>query len=194
MATVTAEFDTYDIAEAHYLFWSEHHTGQFSEGYRKLCQAQKIIRPGVVGIRWETMSENAQNVYRNLCDRHSETCTYDTISGKLEDSWIDKDDDCVAAIIAWADDEPDSLLSFENGDWVNIAECYTRDLLKRWDEDEKSIRNWFDQYVEAIGATSTLEALEGQAIEDPDDMATTMVNMAMTYCAGEILRTCFPDR
>jgi hypothetical protein len=194
MATITAQFDTYDIAEAHYLFWSEYHTGQFSDGYAKLCQAQRIIKPGMMGIRWETMCENAKDIYRNLCDRYSETCTYDTIEGKLEDSWIDKDDDCVAALIKWADNDPESLLSFETSDWANVAESYTYKLLERWESDQRSIKYWFDAYCEAIGATSTLEALEGQTVEDPEDMAAATVNMAMTYCASEILRECFPDR
>lgn len=192
--TFPAEFDTLDIAQAHYLFWSEHHTGQFSEGYAKLCQAERLIRPGMMGIRWETLCENAQNIYRNLCEREGVPCPYETITSRLEDSCLDASDDCILAIVERFDNDPECLIDFEHSDWVNIAEPYTRDLLNRWRTDQASIQYWFDQYCEAIGATSTLEALEGQTIDDPNDMATAMVNLAMSYCATELLRVCFPDR
>lgn len=113
--------------------------------------------------------------------------------------WVDPDwngssNEAIDDIIDRFDDCPEALQDFDRSDWVNLAECYTRDLLRRWDQQEADIRALFDDYCEAIGATSTLEALEGQTIEDPDDMATAMVNMAMTWGARMLLDEIQPDR
>lgn len=113
--------------------------------------------------------------------------------------WIRTDyeapnNDAVADLIDRFDDSPESLQDFETSDWVNLAECYTRDLLKRWENQRDDIWALFEAYVEAIGATSTLEALEGDTIEDPEDMAAAIVNRAMTWAALELLREINPDR
>lgn len=113
--------------------------------------------------------------------------------------WIRTDyeapnNDAVADLIERFDDDPEALQNFETSDWVNLTECYTRDLLKRWKNQRDDIWALFEAYVEAIGATSTLEALEGETIEDPEDMAAAIVNRAMTYAALELLREINPDR
>ena len=64
----SATFDRFDIKSAHYLFWSEHHQGMFSEGYTKLCKALSNFSPSPL-FRWESLSDNAKDIYRNLCDR-----------------------------------------------------------------------------------------------------------------------------
>lgn len=107
--------------------------------------------------------------------------------GRFENAAIDD-------IIDRFDDDPDALRDFDQSDWVNMCECYTRDLLKRWEQQEDDIKALFDAYCEAIGATSTLEALEGQTIDDPDDLAAAMVNAAMTWGARMLLDDLWPDR
>ena len=76
---------------------------------------------------------------------------------------------------------------------MNMAECYTSDLLNRWDKQREDIDSLFDGYCSAIGATSTLEALEGETIEDPEDMAAAIVNHAMTWAARCIAQDLWLD-
>lgn len=92
------------------------------------------------------------------------------------------------------DEDPEALQNFETSDWVNLDECYTRDLLNRWETQRADIWALFEAYCDAIGATSTLQALEGETIEDPEDMAAAIVNRAMTWAALELLRDINPDR
>jgi hypothetical protein len=109
-------------------------------------------------------------------------------------AWNDLQNESVSDLIERFDDDPEALQNFETSDWVNLAECYTHDLLKRWENQRDSIWALFEAYVEAIGATSTLEALEGETIEDPEDMAAAIVNRAMSWAALELLREINPDR
>ena len=55
---------------------------------------------------------------------------------------------------------------------------------------------FFNDYCEAIGATSTLQALEGEAdgFEDGDDMNAAIVNHAMTWAAHQLADEIYPDR
>jgi hypothetical protein len=108
--------------------------------------------------------------------------------------WDGTENEAVADLIRIYDDEPDGLQNYERSDWVNLDECYTFDLLKRWENQRADIWALFEDYVEAIGATSTLEALEGETIEDPEDMAAAIVNRAMTWAALELLRDLDPNR
>lgn len=113
--------------------------------------------------------------------------------------WIRTDyeapnNEAVNDLIDRYDDAPDGLLNFETSDWVNLDECYTSDLLKRWENQRADIWALFEDYCEAIGATSTLQALEGETIEDPEDMAAAIVNRAMSWAALELLREINPDR
>ena len=109
-------------------------------------------------------------------------------------AWNDLQNEAVADLISRYDDCPDGLQNFETSDWVNLDEPYTADLLKRWDTQRADIWALFESYVEATGATSTLEALEGETIEDPEDMAAAIVNRAMSWAGLELLRELNPDR
>lgn len=113
--------------------------------------------------------------------------------------WISTDyeapnNEAVADLIERYNDAPDGLQNYETSDWVNLDECYTFDLLKRWENQRADIWALFEAYCDAIGATSTLEALEGETIEDPEDMAAAIVNRAMSWAALELLREINPDR
>lgn len=109
--------------------------------------------------------------------------------------WVDTDwtapkNRCIEDIIERFDDCPEALIDFERSDWVNMAECYTYALLDRWNQQERDIKALWDGYVEAIGATSTMEALEGVygGFDDGDDMNAAIVNLAMTWGALELLQ------
>lgn len=125
-----------------------------------------------------------------------------TLTAQLQavgSQWIRTDyeapnNSAVFDLIERYEDAPDGLLNFETSDWVNLDECYTSDLLRRWENQRDDIWALFEAYCEAIGATSTLQALEGDTIEDPEDMAAAIVNRAMTWAALELLREVNPDR
>jgi hypothetical protein len=106
-----------------------------------------------------------------------------------EAQWDDSQNECMADLIDYFADEPDGLQNFDQSDWVNLCECYTYKLIERYQSQGKDVKALFDQYCDAIGATSALEALEGQTIEDPDDMAA-----AMTYGAQMLASDLWPDR
>ncbi len=97
---------------------------------------------------------------------------------------------CLDDIIERFDDSWDGLLNFERSDWVNLCECYTYQLLERWQHQEEDVMTLFNEYCEAIGATSSVHALEGECHgwDDGDDMNAAIVNHAMTWGASELLR------
>jgi len=109
-------------------------------------------------------------------------------------AWDDLQNESVSDLIERFDDDPEALQNFKTSDWINLCECYTSDLLKRWENQRDSIWALFEDYRGAIGATSTLEVLEGETIEDPEDMAAAIVNRAMSWAALELLREINPDR
>ena len=115
-----------------------------------------------------------------------------TISGS---PWVATDsyrlkNDCMDDIIERFDDCPEALIDFERSDWVNQCECYTYQSLERWNKHEADIKALWDAYVDAIGATSTMHALEGvcDGFDDGDDMNAAIVNLAMTWGALELLQ------
>ena len=110
--------------------------------------------------------------------------------------WTAPKNACIEDIIDRFDDCPEALKDFDCSDWVNLCECYTSDLLRRWDHQEAGIKALFDDYCEAIGATSTLQALEGEcdSFEDGDDMNAAIVNHAMTWGARMLLDEIYPNR
>ena len=110
-------------------------------------------------------------------------------------AWVDTDwtapsNSCIADIIERYDDSPEALLDFDRSDWVNMAECYTYQSLERWNQQEEDVMALFNEYCEAIGATSTIHALEGicDGFYDGDDMNCAIVNLAMTWGATELQR------
>lgn len=110
-----------------------------------------------------------------------------------EAHWTDSQNEAMADLIDYFADYPDGLKNFYQSDWVNLCECYTCKLVERYESQSKDIKTLFDQYCETIGASSALEALEGQTIEDPDDMAAAMVNIAMTYGAQLLAADLWPN-
>jgi len=180
--------DRFDYVSGAWLFWSEHHLGQFSDGYARLSRYQ--FNPGACFTGWPSLSDVAKDVYRAWCKKEQEVCTYDQLSCLLEDSDFDLEDPCVSYFVDYYGDdtlEDSSLINYNHSDFVNCNMCYTSDLLRFYNQHEDSILYWCDQYCEAIGATSRLEALAGETIETPDDFATALVNCGMTYLGRSIL-------
>ncbi len=97
--------------------------------------------------------------------------------------WRSGKNDCIEDIIDRFEDCPEAVRDLDHSDWLNTCECYTHQLIQRWEQQRESVRALFDEYCEAVGATSTLEALEGETIDDPEDLAAAMVNAAMTWGA-----------
>ena len=98
--------------------------------------------------------------------------------------------DCIDDLVERFDDCWEGLVDFQRSDWVNLCEPYTSDLLRRWNQQESSIMALWNEYCDAIGATSSVQALEGECDgwEDGDDMNASIVNHAMTWGANELLR------
>ena len=172
-------FDRFDIKEAHFLFWSEHHSGQFSDGYIRMCKALKNFKPAS-GLCWETLSDNGKDIYRDLCKREWEQCEYDSLTYLLEREEWDTDDDCVSWFVERYNDCKEDLCNYDRSDFVNIDMCYTKDLIDFYDRNEESVLHWLDEYCEAVDQTR-LQAVEGTTIEDPDDLKTAFVNQAMSF-------------
>jgi hypothetical protein len=191
LATATLDCDRFDYVAGAWLFWSEHHSGQFSDGYARLSRYQ--FNPGASGGGWNSLSESAREVYRAWCERESVDCDYDSLRYVAEEAGYDLDDGCVAWLVdhyKQADPSESGLCNYDRSDFVNCDMPYTRDLLRFYSNNEESVLHWVDQYCDACGFTSRLQAVEGATIEDPDDFATALVNCGMTYLAGELLRLC----
>jgi hypothetical protein len=55
-------FDRFDIAEAYYVFFMDHHEGQGSDKYRRLSKMSKYFKPRP-NLKYETLEENAKMIY-----------------------------------------------------------------------------------------------------------------------------------
>ena len=60
-------FNRFDICEAYYLFFSDYHSGMFSEFYRRLSTMGEYFKPSPL-LCYENMTENGQMIYDNLVD------------------------------------------------------------------------------------------------------------------------------
>lgn len=61
-------FDRFDIVEAHYAFASDWHMGQTCELYKRLSRIVGRMRfsPSPMFRGFDSLSENAQEIYKNL--------------------------------------------------------------------------------------------------------------------------------
>lgn len=66
-------YDKFDIVDAHYWFAADHHEGQGSALYARLSRLSAIFEPS--SIAHGPGSENAIEIYNNLCSR--EGCTHE---------------------------------------------------------------------------------------------------------------------
>lgn len=188
--TLSIGIDRFDYVAGSWLFWSEHHNGQFSDGYARLSRYQ--FNPGACFTGWQSLTEDAKEIYRAWCKKESEDCTYDSVRYRLEQAGWESDDPngCLEHFLEiYGDDhiENTGLVNYEQSDFVNLDMCYTSHLIRFYNDNEADVLALVDEYCDAIGATSRLHALEGQTIEDPDDFAAALVNCAMTYLGQQLL-------
>ena len=192
LATATLDCERFDYVAGSWLFWSEHHAGAASPGYARLSRYLQEYRfdPGACFSGWESLSDSAREIYRGWCERESVDCDYDSLRYVLEQEDWDCEDDCVSELLEryeHADPSESGLCNYEQSDWVNLDQCYTRDLIRFYDRNEDSVLHWADEACGAFGCTSRLQLLEGDTVETPDDMKTALVNHAMTYLARSVL-------
>jgi hypothetical protein len=63
-------WDRFDIVSAHYAFYCDYHGGQWSKEYARLCRISRYFRPGAAFRGFESLSDNAQEIYRALEVKH----------------------------------------------------------------------------------------------------------------------------
>lgn len=61
-------WDRFDIVEAHYCFYVDHHNGQDSPEHKRLCRILRYFRPRPT-LCYDSLSENGQVIYDNLTTR-----------------------------------------------------------------------------------------------------------------------------
>jgi hypothetical protein len=149
---------------------------------------------------WEHLAGRYNDVAVVTMAASTETATLRGLLAEAGSRWVETDwmapkNSAVDDVIDRFDDCPDALRDFYRSDWGNLAECYTRDLLRRRDQQSNDIRALFGDYCEAIGATSALQALEGEcdSFEDGDDMNAAILNHAMTWAELEVCCELWPE-
>lgn len=65
-------WDRFDIVEAHYAFCCDHHEGQWSELYARLCRIQRYFKPGIGFRGFASLTENGQEIYSQLVLKHQQ--------------------------------------------------------------------------------------------------------------------------
>ncbi len=58
-------YNKFDIADAHYWWNTDHHDGQWSDSYRRLCRISEYFEP--LTLAHGPGTENAQEIYDALC-------------------------------------------------------------------------------------------------------------------------------
>ena len=58
-------YDRFDIVDAHYWWNADHHDGQSSDGYLRLCRISAYFKPS--RLAHGPQSENALEIYAELC-------------------------------------------------------------------------------------------------------------------------------
>tara|TARA_R100000808_G_C2063905_1_gene94174 strand:+ start:47 stop:250 length:204 start_codon:yes stop_codon:yes gene_type:complete len=61
-------FDRFDVVEAHYWHAVDHHDGQRSDLYAKMCKISGYYTPGACHRGYDSLSENGKAIYDNLSD------------------------------------------------------------------------------------------------------------------------------
>ncbi len=58
--------DRFDIVAAHYAFYCDYHSGQWSKFYRRLCRIRQYFNPGAMWKGYKSLSEEGKYIYRSL--------------------------------------------------------------------------------------------------------------------------------
>ena len=129
--------------------------------------------------------ENLRNSLMTTCSlpELEQSSLRDLLCKKCPNIILQESNSCFFDVTESFEDCPEGLADFHQSDWLNLCECYNYQLLERWETQRDDIVEMFEEFKQAFGYSSTLEALENCIVEDPEDMATAMVNCAMTYAA-----------
>jgi hypothetical protein len=71
-------FDRFDIVSAHYWWYADHHSGQWSPEYERLSRISEYYRPGRLEVG--PVTENARAIYDRLCDL--DNCDHERLVGE----------------------------------------------------------------------------------------------------------------
>jgi hypothetical protein len=63
-----------DVVQAHYWFYADHHGGQWSTEYARLCKISQYYRPGRLEHGPDTVP--ARLIYDALCEKHGYPVRY----------------------------------------------------------------------------------------------------------------------
>ena len=171
------------LYEGTYQFWSEHHSGQFSRGYAILCRALRNFNPGLMHDGWESMDEESRDVYRSWCEKERETCEYDCLEYIVREEYPRGESDLVDYFLDhYGDETPQDsgLQNYERSDFVNLNMCYTRDLIRFYEQNETELEDKLNDLISDYGCTSLLEFMAGETIESVSDLQTAIVNRVMS--------------
>ena len=185
--------DLFALYEGTWQFWSEHHEGQASRGYAILSRASRHFEPGPCHKGWPSLDEDSRDVYRAWCDRENVPCPHDTVEARLAETCYERGtNDLIDYFLDHYGDETledSGLENYERSDFVNLDMCYTRDLIRFYDDNESELEEYLDQTISDYGATSLLEFMEGETIESVSDLKTAIVNRVMSSIAYGMLAT-----
>ncbi len=59
-------YDKFDIIEAHYDFYVDYHSGQWSDFYARQCKIRKYFTPSKVWRGYESLTDNGKDIYNQL--------------------------------------------------------------------------------------------------------------------------------
>ena len=63
-------FNRFDIVEAHFAFYTDNWSGQFSDFYIRACRIRDYFNPGPCFEGYESLSDNGKAIYDNLVETH----------------------------------------------------------------------------------------------------------------------------
>jgi len=72
---IPAGCDRFQIVAAHYLWYSHHHSGQWSPEYQRLCRISRYFRPSpLMNDDVSRGDEIVAEIYWNLCRKNRVGC------------------------------------------------------------------------------------------------------------------------
>jgi len=131
--TIGYDYTRFDIVEAHYWWYTDHHDGQASREYRRLCQCIRMgFRPGPMSNGPD--SEAAKLIYGNLCHKHGcpSDCGTDTVEADKDATSLDDE-----TYNGWANYETWNVTL-----WVGNTEALYRAVRRSesWTEAREKLR------------------------------------------------------
>ena len=70
-------YNKFDIIEAHYAFYTDYHSGQWSDFYTRQCKIRKYFTPSISWEGYESLTDNGKDIYDQLVVKHEDIWTSD---------------------------------------------------------------------------------------------------------------------